>query len=258
MHSIIEKDGWRILQMVGDSTFEPEQFKQGEIVVQRGNRAVYRLELPQVGTVYAKWLFLQKISVMKRLLYRFKGMFRGVRVEHIFNIHEQLLSAGFGCAEPVLAAWHNASHTELFVCREVSTPPLSVLFKKADDIQVRKLLCLAATNMRDLHKAGFVHGDAIAGNICVDAQAERVYYLDNDRTQHYSSIHLNQCLRNVIQFCAHLPGWCELPDAGEIFVNEYALGFLSDEQVSSLKLRIEARIKQLAEENRIISQNTQK
>lgn len=70
----------------------------------------------------------------------------------------------------------------LFLQRNYSaTPDPPALRKK------REYLRCLASEIRRLHRYGFVHGDLVPSNILVRSGAERIdfFYLDNDRTRHY-------------------------------------------------------------------------
>jgi tRNA A-37 threonylcarbamoyl transferase component Bud32 len=204
---------------------------------------VYRLEEENGAVLYSKWLYPQHEGLLKSLEQRFKRLFRGPRVRHIYLIHRDLLASGFGCPEPVFSAWRRHELTELFVCREVAVPPLHRLLRENDEALTMRLLSLVAKDLRRLHQSGFVHGDALPGNICVDEKSEKVFYLDNDRTRHCTS--RRRALRNVIQFCSHLTYYCSLANAWQFFIGEYGV---SKSEEDALLSAVQRRFREISEE----------
>lgn len=217
------ESGWYVLAEEGYGLpHEPEYyFRSGCEVVRYRNRVVFRLEEGDGEVLYAKWLYPQNEGFVKRFENRIKRFFRGPRVEHIYEMHQVLRVSGFGCAEPLLAAWREDDMSELFVSREICAPPIHTLIREDQEARNLVILKIVAEDMRRLHKNGFIHGDAIPGNICVDMESSKVFYLDNDRTHCSWSRH--QALRNLVQFCSHLPFYCKLPNVHKFFIDAYGV-----------------------------------
>lgn len=71
---------------------------------------------------------------------------------------------------------------KLFLQRHTSAASDRAALKKK-----REYLKCLASDIRRLHRQGFVHGDLVPSNILVRSEAGRIsfFYLDNDRTRHY-------------------------------------------------------------------------
>ena len=194
------KNSWSgfISREINDIDLEPAKLaNQGEGIVLKPSRMVRRLQLNGT-TVYAKWIAPPK-NIFKRLL-------RKPLAFKLLKIHNTLLSAGIGCAEPILAAVCGDSSQEtsqLFVYKEVPYPSISKRLQQASASDATDIYLTAANAIATLHKAGFVHGDCLPGNICLsdDGQA---FFIDNDRTAKSLPLLRGwQERRNLIQFCAH-------------------------------------------------------
>ena len=244
MKTVVTDDGW-IELVAEDSTIihEPEYYyRKGSEVVRYKNRVVFRLAEEDGDVLYSKWFYPQKTGLLKKLENGIKRIFRGPRVRHIYAMHNDLLAAGFGCAEPVLAAWRGDDYTELFVSKEICATPVHNIIREDQEARILNILKSVAEDLKRLHQAGFVHGDAIPGNISID-QEGKVFYLDNDRTMHCRSRH--QAFRNVIQFCSHLSFYCSLPNAEQYFIENYGV---SPSEKSDIVTAVEKRIAEIAKE----------
>lgn len=247
MNHLESKGGWLCLTSEHEAAclHTPESYaRKGSEVVRYRNRVVYRLEEEDGNVLYAKWLYPQNEGFLKTFAAFFKRIFRGPRVQRIFRIHQELAEAGFGCAEPVLAAWRKNSLTELFVCKEIKAKPVYRILREASEKETLNMLSLLAADLRRLHKAGFVHGDAIPGNICLDSESGKIFYLDNDRTQRMKN--RRQALRNVIQFCSHLHFYCGIACAVRFFLNEYGKRDMDAKERDRLYAAIRRRIKTIS------------
>ena len=242
------EDGWFRLaeDEVAATLKKPEYYiEKGCEVVRYNNRVVYRLEENNGTVLYAKWLFPQNDCFRKRFVKWVKRLFRGPRVKRIYEIHSDLLASGFGCPEPVFSAWRADALTEVFVSKELPVPSVHTLLRENQHSRTLKILKIVAADLRRLHQAGFVHGDAIPGNICVDEDMYKVYYLDNDRTRHCKSHH--QAMRNLVQFCSHLPFYCSLPEASKLFLEAYGV---SASEGNELLATIQCRIQKIISERK--------
>ncbi len=194
------KNSWNgfISSEMNDIDLEPEKLAdQGEAIVLKPNRMVRRLQLNGT-TFYAKWFAPQK-NIIKRLL-------RKPLAFKLLEIHKALLVSGIGCAKPILAAVCGDSSqklSQLFVYKEIPYHSISKGLQQASASDATGIYLAAANAIATLHKAGFVHGDCLPGNICLsdDGQA---FFIDNDRTSKSLPLLRSwQERRNLIQFCAH-------------------------------------------------------
>ncbi len=238
-------DGWQCLTGDGSGLRPDDYIRGGQEIVRYANRVIIRFDMQDSGVVYAKWLYPQRDPFFKAAASWCKRLLRGPRVRHIFNIHQDMQENGIGCAAPLLAAWRFPGMTELFVCSEVAAPQVCWLLGEADESGCRRLLALAAAGMRKLHRAGFIHGDAVPGNMCLAEDGE-IFWLDNDRTRRSSS--RNLALRNVVQFCSRLFRYCSFRMAPDIFVEEYCGNDFAPEDIERLRRRVTARIEQIQKE----------
>ena len=194
------KNSWNgfISSEINDIDLEPEKLEnQGEGIVLKPNRMVRRLQLNGT-TVYAKW-FVPSKNIIKRLL-------RKPLAFKLLEIHKALLVSGIGCAEPILAAICGDSSqqlSQLFVYKEVPYPSISKRLQQASASDATDIYLAAANAIATIHKAGFVHGDCLPGNICLSDDG-KAFFIDNDRTaKSLPLLHGWQERRNLIQFCAH-------------------------------------------------------
>ena len=183
---------------LSNQDLEPEKLAVlGETIVNKPNRMVRRIDL-EGTTVYAKW-FVPTKSFLKRL-------FRKPLAFRLLETHKALLSAGIGCAEPLLAAICDEPTQilpQLFVYKEVPYPNISQRLKNASTDEATRIYDTAAEAIATLHKAGFVHGDCLPGNICL-SDDNHAFFIDNDRTSRsFPFIRKRQERRNLVQFCAH-------------------------------------------------------
>ena len=77
----------------------------------------------------------------------------------------------------------------------------------------------------------------------VDEDKYKVYYRDNDRTRRCKSSH--QAMRNLVQFCSHLPFYCSLPEASKLFLEAYGV---TASEGNALLATIRNRILKIIEE----------
>ena len=180
------EDGWRGL--VADETWSA-LFAQldewlaehpGRLVVHYASREVRRVETPQ-GVVYAKLIrgLTDAGFAHEEWFSWFKWVFRPSRALATWHISQTLLSAGFACPVPILAARrrHRGYPTDLFISMEVPRPNLwDAPGEPAELIQ------LLAEETARFHLAGFAHGDFILRNLCSNPVTRHLVYLDNDRT----------------------------------------------------------------------------
>ena len=225
----------------------------GEVVVSYDSRQVQRRETAN-GTVYLKriWALTDAGIHGSDWFSALKWIGRPSRALACWRISRQLLAAGFRCAEPVLAARRRNCFgypEDLIVTAAVPWPTLEAVLaaKKADD--GRDIVALAARQLREFHKAGFVHGDCILRNICLDGDG-RLVYLDNDRTKRPGPLNLFcSWKRNLAQFGYSLRR-CrpEQPEWLDVFYREYFAGQpwpsrLVEKQTAAIESRLAARLK---------------
>lgn len=170
----------------------------GEVVASYPSRRVTRVKTAR-GIVYVKEIYALTDTGLKGkdFVSFLKWVCRPSRAVQAFAISELLLNSGTNCAKPVLGARKRSGclyPTDIFITEEVKAPVLSdILAKEKDPTRLNKLVFTLGRELCRLHRAGFVHGDCILRNIClepsstvhcVDNQVGTVYYLDNDRSKY--------------------------------------------------------------------------
>ncbi|MBR4674728.1 MAG: hypothetical protein IKP00_09710 [Victivallales bacterium] len=206
-----------ISRKLKDMDLSPEKLAvQGEVIVNKPNRMVRRIELPGT-TVYAKW-FAPPKNIFKR-------WFRKPLAFRLLDIHRAMLASGIGCATPFLAAISSRPFektAQVFVYKEVPYQDITHRLLKASDEEAERLYLIAAQAVAALHNAGFVHGDCLPGNICLSDEGQ-FYFIDNDRTaSSLPFLRAYQERRNLIQFCAHaLHQHSMSPEQQKLFLKRY-------------------------------------
>lgn len=177
-----------------------------EVIVDKPDRMVRRLETPK-GVIYYKRICGTGAG---RSWYFLKSLLRTPRSLAIWHVSEQMRLAGIGCPLPLLAVssccFSSFCFEDILVTAEIPFPRISDLLKDAeDDIARASILQKAGQGICELHEKGFVHGDCLPGNICMDP-GNRLYFLDNDRTRKQSRFfHRRAKIWNLIQFCSRAP-----------------------------------------------------
>ena len=165
----------------------------GEVISAKNGHLVRKLSWCG-RPAYAKW-FHPSAGLVPWL----KLKFRKPLATRIFQIHKAMLDSGLGCPEPFLAAT-SSDGTALFICAELPFPSMIRIFKSADSSDFEALFRTAASSIAALHRAGFIHGDCLPGNICLSPD-RRSFFIDNDRTRMGKSKRGRET--NIIQFCSH-------------------------------------------------------
>ncbi len=174
----------------------------GQLVVSYRSREVRRIVTPQ-GVLYAKII---RALTDPGLTGRDPGSFlkwycRPSRAIATWRISWHILQAGFRCAKPVLAVRRRSGSgypTDIFISEDVQAQALSDCLPQtpaaADD-----LAAILGRELAAFHQAGFVHGDCILRNLCLDSES-RLIFLDNDRSKRVSWFWpYRACRRNLAQ-----------------------------------------------------------
>ena len=176
----------------------------GEIIVDKPDRMVRRIDTP-CGVVYYKHICG---AGRGRGWYFMKSLLRQPRSLAVWHVSEQMRIAGLGCSLPLLAVsscrLSSFCFEDILVSCEIPFPRVSDLLKEAPDNVTRAdILQKAGQGIRELHDKGFVHGDCLPGNICMDSQGKLIF-LDNDRTRRKGRFFpRKKQLWNLVQFCSH-------------------------------------------------------
>ena len=153
--------------------FEHWQFEHaGDTVVSYRSRKVCRVQTPR-GTLYVKtiWGLTDAGMTGRDPLSFLKWVFRPSRALAAWRISQRLLDAGFHCARPVLAIRRRSLAgypTDVFISEEVSAPVLSEVLPNFSAEQQLDLARLLGRELQKFHAAGFVHGDCILRNLCLN------------------------------------------------------------------------------------------
>lgn len=115
-----------------------------------------------------------------------KWVLRPSRAIHTWKISRELLDADFNCPEPVLAVRRRISGypNDIFISRAVDAKDAWELLGNFDmpETERRKIVVSIAEETARFHNAGFVHGDLLLRNVCIDGDG-KVVFIDNDRTK---------------------------------------------------------------------------
>ena len=221
--------------------------QSGTVIVDKPDRIVRRIVLD--GKAYFAKSFLPsgKISDMLKRAVRRPIPFR------LWQIHSEMLAKGIGCATPMLAAL-NSSGEHLFICSEITFPTARTLLKTLPVDKLPVAITQAARAMAKLHRAGFIHGDSLPGNICLDSDGTPAF-IDNDRTSRIPSFFQAAARkRNLLQFCAHTTFRPEVNNEHyTLFLVEYMKAFVnvtpSTETVAEFIKSVTARIAEIQVQN---------
>lgn len=217
--------------------------QNADAIVNMPDRIVRRIELN--GAVYFAKSFLplhQLKAILKRAVRR-PIPFR------LWQIHDELLAKNITCAKPMLAAI-NSSGEHLFICTEITFPTARILLKTLPAEQLPMVFTQAAKAIAQLHRAGFVHGDSIPNNICLDSDGTPAF-IDNDRTAHIPPLFATAARkRNLIQFCSHTYYRAEVSNEHyTLFLVEYMKAFAgttpATQTVSDFTKDVAARIAEI-------------
>ncbi|MBO4345317.1 MAG: phosphotransferase [Victivallales bacterium] len=168
----------------------------GTIIVNKPDRIVRRLDLDGAS------FFAKSFLKPKRLDDRLKRAIRKPIPFKLWRIHDEMLAKGVGCPRPMVAATDNGG-TQLFICTAISFPRSCDLIRRVSLEGLPGVFTKAAHAIAKLHRAGFIHGDALPGNICLDDDGSAAF-IDNDRTSHIPPLFGGVARRrNLVQFCAH-------------------------------------------------------
>lgn len=175
----------------------------GTVIVNKPDRVVRRIETAK-GVIYYKRICG---AGRGRGWYFLKSLLRQPRSLAVWQVSEQMRMAGVRCPLPLLAVcscrFSGLCFEDILVTAEIPFPRISDLLQEAADNIVRAdILQKAGQGVRELHEKGFVHGDCLPGNICMDSE-ERLIFLDNDRTRKKMRFSSRRAqLWNLIQFCS--------------------------------------------------------
>ncbi|NLZ59570.1 MAG: hypothetical protein GX901_02785 [Lentisphaerae bacterium] len=174
----------------------------GELVVEHRSRQVSRVETAQ-GRLYVKEILaLTDASLRGRAPGSFlKWVLRPSRALAAWRVSQKLLQAGFHCALPVLAIRRRGFlgyPQDVFITEDVQAKALDELFGDMSLEEKTRLARLLGSQIARLHQAGFVHGDCIMRNLCLDKQGNLIY-LDNDRSKKCGRLAFSRSRRNLAQ-----------------------------------------------------------
>ncbi|MBQ7650330.1 MAG: hypothetical protein IJS15_05180 [Victivallales bacterium] len=217
--------------------------QNGTALVDKPDRIVRRVVLD--GNAYFAKSFLPsgKIGDMLKRAVRRPIPFR------LWQIHNEMLAKGIGCAKPMLAAL-NSSGEQLFICTEVEFPTARTLLKSFPVEKLSVVITQAAQAIAKLHRAGFIHGDSLPGNICLGPDGTSAF-IDNDRTSGMPPLFGSVARRrNLIQFCAHTTFRPEVNNEHyTLFLVEYMKAFVnvtpSTQTVADFIKLVNARIAEI-------------
>lgn len=250
--------GWR-LQSWGDFTpFEELDAWLAEpghdVVLDVPCRTIFKQETP-AGTIYAKLMRAQNDGVLRKKEWfsMFKWKYYPSRAKCILKTTAEMLACGHNCPMPILGVRRSNGSglpTDLYVATELADPTVEQRLMDAGSVQAQKdILAVCGRRLAHFHGDGFVHGDFLPRNTCLDMKNERFSYLDNDRTRRWPNVpifHFKR--RNLTQFCFNLYilNHSDDPELPNTFIQAYA----DEAKWNEKRFRSEADI--------IFSQNAQR
>lgn len=209
------------------SDFDQWQLEHaGETVVSYRSRKVCRVQTPK-GTIYVKtiWGLTDAGMTGKDPLSFLKWVFRPSRALAAWRISQRMLAAGFHCARPVLAIRRRSPlgyPADVFISEEVSAPVLNDVLPGLSPDQQLDLARFLGRELQKFHAAGFIHGDCILRNLCLN-QEKQLVFLDNDRSKvrGITSV-FSRSIRNLAQIGYSARRCGATPDFPVILFEEYA------------------------------------
>ena len=240
-----EQDGWRGLIAEGFTLPSVEAFlaEGGQtLLVESPCRTVAHHSLGRTSPVYAKLMRAQNDTAFQKREFwaHWKWANGPSRAIHILHVSAEMLRDGFHCPEPLLAVRKrepNGWHKNLLVTAEVLAPTLEKSLDNTNDESEREALVReAAKALFQFHAKGYVHGDFLPRNCCLDRVTGQFFFLDNDKTFHWRHLRPFWMLRkrNLEQFAYNLmrrEGFQECHDSlARAFLEEY--GALSGKSIN--------------------------
>lgn len=119
------------------------------------------------------------------VLRRLRRMFRRSFALHCMRIAHHMQRRGILTAPVVLAGRRRVGpiREHLLVTRTMPGQSLqALLLGSANCREQVQLVELAAEHISAMHRAGFVHGDLLPGNLVVSPDRNELFFVDNDRT----------------------------------------------------------------------------
>ncbi len=116
---------------------------------------------------------------------RLRRLIRRSLALHCMRVAERMRRTGVATAPVVLAGRRRVGRRRehVLVTRDVPGENLQAALFAADSrTEQRRLVELAAEHIAALHRAGFVHGDLLPGNLIVSPDRAQLSFVDNDRT----------------------------------------------------------------------------
>jgi hypothetical protein len=195
-------------------------------IVDQPSREVRKIETTQ-GVVYAKIMRRANNSEgLRKIPPTLKWYLRPSRALAIMRISQELLSAGFDCPIPILAARRRSKTgwpEDISISLECHGVTIKDRLKTLNDVEESQpMLDVVAAEIYRFHQAGFVHGDCIPGNLAL-TDDKKIIFFDNDRTVRHPFRPLQYIQRrNLIQFGFRLTHQMNTLDPFRTFLETYA------------------------------------
>lgn len=190
-----------------DMVFNLLQGREGTPVKSSRFTTVFQFRNPKSGELfYCKVFHDRSIKDTIRNIFGFNRSRREFRADNV------LLQKGFLTPLPIM---FGAEYTGLFmkknflITKAVSGERTYQYFQSHFQVPLsiervaekRDLICAAGREIGRLHRQGICHGDLRVGNIIIDGagSSARFFFIDNERSMHYSEIPEKKRLRNLVQ-----------------------------------------------------------
>ena len=170
------------------------------------DKQVFRVDDRGAGRVYVKHVSINIANVgavryLKRVLLRSRAV-------ATLRVTEQLRRAGLAAPRVLLAAHMHKNHAahDLLITRAAEGDTLKQILTDAgtDRQAMRDALRVTAQRVADFHRAGFIHGDLLTGNIILTPDRDNIVLLDNDRTRRPLIATGRERRRNIAQLATRI------------------------------------------------------
>lgn len=185
----IHNDYRTLIQSIPDNW--PNAFLNNDSQISEENREgnyVHHITLGHQTCFLKHFTQLKAGNNANSRLQQLRWRFGKSRALQNFNANLLLQQNGFNTATVILAA-RNTSSTQtqdLFIAEEIRGQSLHRATLNASPEQFNQLLTNLGQTIAQFHRAGFIHGDLLPGNIILQQNSNKLFFIDNDRTRRFT------------------------------------------------------------------------